>query len=105
MLPLVHEEIPIIQAGANRLSVHQTTGFPTLNPAVEQETEMSVVGFGIRPPNVPRAFIVWLAHAVKVVRPCCPCDSTLTALATPGVLRLGITLGICMSGFGNGAWI
>ncbi len=28
--------------------------------------------------------IIWLARAVKVVRPCHPCDSTLTALAAPG---------------------
>jgi hypothetical protein len=27
--------------------------------------------------------IIWLARAVNVVRPFCPCDSTLTALAAP----------------------
>jgi hypothetical protein len=29
-------------------------------------------GFSIRIPGVPRAFIIWLAHAVNVVRPAAP---------------------------------
>jgi hypothetical protein len=40
------------------------------------------VGYCSRTPSVPRAFIIWLAPAVKVVRPA-PVASTLTAFAPP----------------------
>ena len=40
------------------------------------------VGICSRTPSVPRAFIIWLAPAVKVVRPA-PVASTLTAFAPP----------------------
>ena len=41
------------------------------------------VGFRIRTPSVPRASIIWLAPAVKVVRPAARLASTLTAFASP----------------------
>jgi hypothetical protein len=55
-------------------------------------------GFRIRIPSVPRASIIWLAHAVKVVRPAAGrlhLDRVRFAIEW----HLGITLGVCMSGF------
>jgi hypothetical protein len=55
-------------------------------------------GFRIRIPSVPRASIIWLAHAVKVVRPVTRrlhLDRVRFAIEW----HLGITLGVCMSGF------
>jgi hypothetical protein len=55
-------------------------------------------GFCICTPSVPRASILWLAHAVKVVRPAARrlhLDRVRFAMGW----HLGITLGVCMSGF------
>lgn len=63
------------------------------------ETKMRV-GFCIRTPSVPRASIIWLAPAVKVVRPAARrlhLDRVRFAIGW----HLGITLGVCMSGFGK----
>ena len=51
-------------------------------------------------PSVPRAFITWLAHAVKVVRPAARRLHFDGARFAKG-WHLGNTLGICMSGLEN----
>ncbi len=56
------------------------------------------VGFRIRTPSVPRASIIWLAHAVKVVRPATR-RLHLDCVRSAKGWHLGITLGVCMSGF------
>jgi hypothetical protein len=56
------------------------------------------VGFCSRTPSVPRASIIWLAPAVKVERSFTPrlhLDRVRYAIGW----HLGITLGVCMSGF------
>ena len=56
------------------------------------------VGFRSRTPSLPRASIIWLAPAVKVVRPVTRrlhLDRVRFAIGW----HLGITLGVCMSGF------
>ena len=58
------------------------------------------VGFCIRTPSVPRASIIWLAHAVKVVRPAAR-RLHLDRVRFAKGWHLGITLGVCMSGLGN----
>ncbi len=55
------------------------------------------VGFRIRTPSVPRASIIWLAHAVNVVRPAARRLHIDCVRFTKG-WHLGITLGVCMSG-------
>jgi hypothetical protein len=55
------------------------------------------VGFCIRTPSVPRASIIWLAHAVKVVRPATG-RLHLDRVRSAKGWHLGITLGVCMSG-------
>ncbi len=52
---------------------------------------------------MPRASIIWLAHAVKVVRPAVP-RLHLDRVRFAKGWHLGITLGICMSGFENFAF-
>jgi hypothetical protein len=55
------------------------------------------VGFRSRTPSLPRASIIWLAPAVKVVRPVTRrlhLDRVRYAIGW----HLGITLGVCMSG-------
>jgi hypothetical protein len=54
-------------------------------------------GFSIRTPSVPRAFIIWLAHAVNVVRPAARRLHIDRVRCAKG-WHLGITLGVCMSG-------
>ena len=57
-----------------------------------------IPSFCSRTPSVPRASIIWLAHAVKVVRPAARrlhLDRVRYAIGW----HLGITLGVCMSGF------
>ena len=74
---------------------------PCRGPKARQEKEVS--SERVAPKNsdarvtggVTRAPIIWLARAVKVVRPSSPCDSTLTALASPQEGRLGVTLALC----------
>ena len=56
-----------------------------------------LVGFRIRTPSVPRASIVWLAHAVKVVRPA-TLRLHLDRVRFAKGWHLGNTLGVCMSG-------
>jgi hypothetical protein len=56
-------------------------GLLSLNVAEKFGTR-TPVGFCIRTPSVPRASIIWLAPAVKVVHPA-PVASTLTAFASP----------------------
>ena len=59
------------------------------------------VGFCIRTPSVPRASIIWLAHAVKVVRlnfRRLHLDRVRFAIGW----HLGITLGVCMFGLEPG---
>lgn len=58
------------------------------------------VRFRIRTPSVPRASIIWLAHAVKVVRPAAR-RLHLDRVRFAKGWHLGITLGVCMSGFGK----
>jgi hypothetical protein len=53
-------------------------------------------GFRIRIPSVPRASIIWLAHAVKVVRPAAR-RLHLDRVRCAKGWHLGITLGVCMS--------
>jgi hypothetical protein len=48
--------------------------------------------------SVPRASIIWLARAVNVVRPATPRLHIDCAPFAKNRLRLGITLGVCMSG-------
>ena len=65
---------------------------------VEKNGTKMRVEFRIRTPSVPRAFIIRLAHAVKVVRPAARrlhLDRVRYAIGW----HLGITLGVCMSGF------
>ena len=59
-----------------------------------------LVGFRIRTPSVPRASIIWLAHAVKVVRPAA-LRLHLDRVRFAKGWHLGITLGVCMSGLRN----
>ena len=54
------------------------------------------VGFRIRTPSVPRASIVWLAHAVKVVSPVTR-RLHLDRVRCARDWHLGITLGVCKS--------
>ena len=75
----------------------KTNRLLSLNVAKKFGTRTSV-GFRIRTPSVPRASIIWLAHAVKVER------SSTSRLHLDRVRfakgwHLGITLGVCMSGF------
>jgi hypothetical protein len=58
------------------------------------------VGFRIRTPSVARASIIWLAHAVKVVRPAAR-RLHLDCVRSAKGWHLGNTLGVCMSGLGN----
>jgi hypothetical protein len=62
-----------------------------------------LVGFCIRTPSVPRASIIWLAHAVKVVRPAA-LRLHLDRVRFAKGWHLGNTLGVCMSGFENFAF-
>jgi len=55
------------------------------------------VEFRIRTPSVPRASIVWLAHAVKVVRPATR-RLHLDCVRCARDWHLRITLEVCMSG-------
>jgi len=52
-------------------------------------------------PSVPRASIIWLTRAVKVVRPglCLPVRLHLDCVRFAKEWHLGITLGVYMSGF------
>jgi hypothetical protein len=52
---------------------------------------------GNNKPSVPRASIIWLAHAVNVVRPASRRLHIDRARFAKG-WHLGITLGVCMSG-------
>jgi len=52
---------------------------------------------GNNKPSVPRASIIWLAHAVKVVRPAAR-RLHLDRVRCAKEWHLGITLGVCMSG-------
>jgi hypothetical protein len=54
-------------------------------------------GFRIRTPSVPLASIIWLAHAVNVVRPAARRLHIDRARFAKG-WHLGNTLGACMSG-------
>ncbi len=54
-------------------------------------------GFRIRTPSVPRASIIWLAHAVNVVRPAARRLHIDRARFAKG-WHLVNTLGACMSG-------
>jgi hypothetical protein len=65
---------------------------------VEKNRTKMRVGFRIRTPSVPRAPIIWLAHAVKVVRPVTR-RLHLDRVRSAKGWHLGITLGVCMSGF------
>jgi hypothetical protein len=56
------------------------------------------VGFCSRTTSVPRAFIIWLAPAVKVVRPAAR-RLHLDRVRFAMDWHLGITLGVCMSSF------
>jgi hypothetical protein len=56
-----------------------------------------LVEFRIRTPSVPRASIIWLAHAVNVVRPAASRLHIDRVRFAKG-WHLGITLGVCMSG-------
>jgi hypothetical protein len=65
---------------------------------VENNGTKMRVRFRIRTPSVPRASIIWLAHAVKVVRLNFR-RLHLDRVRSAKGWHLGITLGVCMSGF------
>src|SRR5437870_5383572 len=82
------------RTGSNSAVVIQCDIQPARLPTVSLELQpLRIVA-----PGVPWALIVWLARAVKVVRPWRPCDSTLTALASPRGPALSKARLECMSG-------
>jgi|GEM_PF-2710087 hypothetical protein len=68
----------------------------TRSSVVEKFGATMPVEFCIRKPSVPRASIIWLAHAVKVVRPAAR-RLHLDCVRFAKDWHLGITLGVCLS--------